>query len=743
MNQSPAEYLRKLQQELEEALKCGYILSDITTCLASGPPGSGKTQVRYLIFDELRPPTRISTACIEKAQRALLAPLVEGSKAKCEPVRAEELKTIVAEEVVSSTQNSQSSEQQGDQVPTVSEKVPSSPTITGQTVDPADSITVKEPMQFLPEKSPDQAPAVSHIPEKAPSPTGPTVDPADSVTGKEPTQLLPETLHILNLMKSCNPKQIKELHWVHFIDSGGQQEFLDILSALARNITLLLTIFKLSEKLSDFPKAVYYDENGEPVQLGPFTLTNEQLLFQIAQFAFYHQPSFPFLYTEATPDHPKVIVVGTFKDEENKEESIERKNELLRALLAPLEDKQVIIPRSEEEVIFPVNATLAGKENKDPVASELCLAIQRYGPRLRIKLPSRWYLLELEVRRLDRKMVTITRCWEIAQKLHFESVEALQAALLYLHEANLFFYDPEIFPDIVFVDPDAIVGVVTHLFKQCAHLHNRADSDVTKEEELRFRDQGLFNVGTLDSYVPPSDRDLISSEGILKLLQRRLIAARVFCEPIGSYYIMPCLLRPLEASAVTRPEYTAADPLLVTFPTGWAPSGLFCALLVELLSATSPLQWDIPTLYSSRVTKLRKNSLELLVSNNRGTVTLINTAKCYEIHPSSTFSPSLLSLVVQQIDSCLKDACLKFSYRITHRFAFRCKCGKEPTHPATVSISREDMECPKNSDEKMPLSLKQRVWFTQQEPPARNQATQTNPSAGKSNCFPPLRVLHL
>ncbi len=46
------------------------------------------------------------------------------------------------------------------------------------------------------------------------------------------------------------------------------------------------------------PSAMIIDDKY--FQLGWSTLTNEQLL-QIAQF-FYHQPNFPYPYTESTPD---------------------------------------------------------------------------------------------------------------------------------------------------------------------------------------------------------------------------------------------------------------------------------------------------------------------------------------------------------------------------------------------------------------------------------------------------------
>ena len=65
-----------------------------------------------------------------------------------------------------------------------------------------------------------------------------------------------------------------------------------------------------------------------------------------------------------------------------------------------------------------------------------------------MRFPLLWYFLEMELRRLGLKIVTKSECWEIAKKLGFDSKEALEAALLYLHEANLFLYYPDVLSNL-------------------------------------------------------------------------------------------------------------------------------------------------------------------------------------------------------------------------------------------------------------------------------------------------------
>ena len=85
-----------LQVQVEKALRKGHVLTDITTCLATGAPGSGKTHLRYLLYGLFPPDVRISTACIEEAKRAIISSL-DFEESQWKPVPSGGLKEIVAE----------------------------------------------------------------------------------------------------------------------------------------------------------------------------------------------------------------------------------------------------------------------------------------------------------------------------------------------------------------------------------------------------------------------------------------------------------------------------------------------------------------------------------------------------------------------------------------------------------------------------------------------------------------------
>ena len=248
--------------QLEKALKRGYILTDLTMCLATGAPGSGKTQLRYLLYGLIPPNVRISTACIEEAQRAVISDLnsEDPKEVKWKLVDSGKLKEMVAEGVSAGVEGID---------------------------DPTSSFTPHQP-------------GTKQLGEDTASQFVDTVMPITEATDKpeqrvktKPTHRstpeLPETADILKLMKTMSAsKQPLRVHWMHFIDSGGQPQFLEILPAFICNISLLLLLVKLSERLSDFPTVEYFTRDGKSCEFGIFPFSNEQLLLQAAHLSLFH-----------------------------------------------------------------------------------------------------------------------------------------------------------------------------------------------------------------------------------------------------------------------------------------------------------------------------------------------------------------------------------------------------------------------------------------------------------------------
>ena len=691
---------------------------DLTTCLATGAPGSGKTHLRYLLYGLFPPDLRISTACIEEAQRAVIGTLdsEDSEESQWKPVESGGLKEMVAEGLSAGVEGLEE-----EILVLASYKPDTTPLKSDTTTQIHDAVITVHDSGSQVTKVPasgDPQPQLQHRKEEAVHAIQPSaLVVKETVEANVPRMQafeLPETSDILKLMKSLSTsKQPLRAHWMHFIDSGGQPQFLEILPAFIRNISLLLLLVKLSEELSDTPTVEYFSPDGKSYQLGIFPLSNEQLLLQAAQLSLFHQSqiSLPHNIIEKEQSQPNMTVVGTFADQESKcKETRSEKNNRLKQLLQPFQKQ--LIPRSKSEIIFPVNAKSAGQgKNEDPVASELRRVIQKLAPRLRMRFPLLWYFLEMELRRLGEKIITKSKCWEIAKKLGFESKEALEAALLYLHEANLFLYYPDVLSSTIFVDPQAVLTNITQLYERHIKLEDAPESEVVREDDLRYRDQALFTASALISQDTDYSKAAFPNEDLIILLQNRLIVSEMpFFINDETTYFMPSLLPALEEGDIIRPKTTAASPLIISFQEGWAPTGLFCALVVSLLSRKSQLPWKIFELVSGNMSKLYKNYLEFSIGYIAGSITLVNTMKQFELHPSSELPSDLLPPIWQTIDRNLKKACSKYSYKVSHRFAFECNCGILHPHTALISLEKSTVQCSRDPDRVEPLSSKQKLW---------------------------------
>ena len=110
------------------------------------------------------------------------------------------------------------------------------------------------------------------------------------------------------------------------------------------------------------------------------------------------------------------------------------------------------------------------------------------------------------------------------------------------------------------------------------------------------------------------------------------------------------------------------------------------------------------------MTKLYKNYLEFSIGYIAGSITLVNTMKQFELHPSSELPPDLLPLIWQTIDRNLKDTCSKYSYKVSHCFGFDCSCEVFPPHTALISLEKSTVQCSRDPDKVEPLSSKQKLW---------------------------------
>ena len=355
----------------EQAMKEGYVEVSIIKCLLLGTAGVGKTCLLCLLLDMLPPHLRQSTACIEQAIRAICVKYGINKEGKWQKVDSDGLRDLLAGSVFNS------------------------------------------PLSF--NKGRDTASTVPVMEEK------PTSSGLASYTMEDVVKRMEDVEE--------EPGKLQDMTWVYLVDSGGQPQFHELLSAFVRNALVGIFVHKLSERLDDHPHVRYFDKKGKECGTGHRSPLSNRGIFQHCI-----QTVQSLSYTTEKSSQPNLAIVGTFRDEEHlcKGESRSEKNEQLLKILRPIKGK-VFYLTGMDRVIFPVNAMYPSDEDKD-IAKKLRQKIEslKSPPE---KLPLKWYGLELElekeVEKQERWVFTKNECLQVAKRLHFPSEKALDAALVH------------------------------------------------------------------------------------------------------------------------------------------------------------------------------------------------------------------------------------------------------------------------------------------------------------------------
>ena len=278
-------------------------------------------------------------------------------------------------------------------------------------------------------------------------------------------------LELLQIMENKTRSKPLHLHWIQFIDSGGQPQFHELLQAFIRNTSVVMIILKLSESLDSFPEIAYYDRQTGQLCGNTYTssLRNDQIIQRCIR-------------TLSKDKQSRVLVVGTHLDLAHKSpESIEDKNKKLLEMLTLALGKK-LITRSPDKVVFPLNALTPGEDDQK-VAGEIRGEIAKDKHLSEpYKVPIAWFLLEQDMQKLERSVVNLQTCYQLGSILHMTKT-TVNAALDYFHELNIILYYPSILPNVVFVSPQVIVDKVTELIECSFYLRGRPESEVMDSDE--------------------------------------------------------------------------------------------------------------------------------------------------------------------------------------------------------------------------------------------------------------------
>ena len=674
-------------------MKEGYVTIYATKCAITGPPGSGKSNLRSLILNEERPAVRQSTPVATEATQATPdfvqedMVIADRNDGKWKIVDSDEMKQLVASWI-------KAPKYQMDGKDDVQARTATS-TNSGEDV----------PMQPKSNVTTEQ---VSHK----------STIPANLCISRE----------ILRLLRKSHHKEahcLHEIRFVYLVDTGGQPQFQEVLPMFVRNASVNVFVFKLSEKLSDCPPFTYYiggDPYCEPKELH---LTNKEIIEHAARSVFSCGQTREIKHVREKPAQPAIVLVGTFKDQSDSLETLERKQEILLKVLEPYINQDGIIGASRKTMIFDIDGSKEGWSRNDSILTKLRYEVIIRSESMKIDVPIRWFMFQLQLKDYAKQknldFVTLEVCYQIGEHLQMDHAD-IDQVLLFLDEVNLILYYPDILHNVVFCNPQFLLRKVTEIIVASFGCFDVLSGDKFGSYKV-FQEEGIFSSQLISAAAFQAGyNENFSQKDLLSLLEKLLIIAKV----AEDSYFMPCVLPIEQPTSDARQQLRSKSdfaPLVFSFSRGYSPRGLFCALIVYLTSLNGSHTWNVKpkqrlarkrNLIEFNIQTTTSESVPFTSTKSVGTVVIEDTLSLFVVYVFS-FEANYCQEIRLTVYTAILHATEKLYYdhnKIDCEIGFFCdgSCGIKPEH-ATVQMDGK-VKCTKNLRRKAkPLTKEQQPWF--------------------------------
>ena len=500
---------------------------------------------------------------------------------------------------------------------------------------------------------------------------------------------------------------------LHIIDTGGQPEFHEILPALITGPAINLLVFKLTEDLTSRYHITYRSPTGES-QPYETSLTHEEVIFRsLASIACLRQNTIGWSFKESPLDDDSeaaAFLVATHRDQVD-HSKVTEVNEQLKAKIqnSNLFHENLVQFASPDQLIHAID-TKKDQTEIEKLRSMLHKVISDKFHELPI--PVSWSTFSVKLRKIDKSLHDINSCYKLALECGITDKEDFMFALWFLHHrVGSIMYYPEVngLKDIVITNLQLVFDHITHLITSCFTFKSSGNAALENE----FRTTGQFTEENIIKLSKKSDDPL--SPAILVSLLRHL---HIVAGPMsiksglksGSYYFMPCALKP--ATVEQRYLLMCPAPLLIYFECGYCPVGVFCCLVVYLLSSRqqSDIKWALGKPPHFR------NKIRFTVGKYYHQVILISRATYLEVWADSTIRMGTalpFYEIYQTLDKAMKTVTqsLHYMYKSCHFFGFPCTTCQSAPHPAICEYDDPAFAKCVQGGEAMSLVKKHTIWL--------------------------------
>ena len=312
------------------------------------------------------------------------------------------------------------------------------------------------------------------------------------------------TQAMINLVQTVEGSEKNfTVEFLHMVDTGGQPEFIETMPSLIHNSNLTLLVLNLAQSLDKYPPIAFHEDGRAYKRPLPFILTNRQV---IHQFARTLQAKWP---TQTGTSHPSMFtVIGTHRDcvKGKLTETLAAVNKELKSIFLPAMEDELIVYRSYNEIIFPVN--LLEPDDNDKIVLEQIrqkISDAHIVEKAEIPLiPFSFFMFEQNAIKYaeqkkaeDRQVMVLSfdECVQIGTELKM-SHEVVQAAVIYFHRHNIFLYFPDVLPNLVFLAPQVPLDFVNAIVAFSYKVKSGA-IPALKAKYVRFCNEGIITVEML------------------------------------------------------------------------------------------------------------------------------------------------------------------------------------------------------------------------------------------------------
>ena len=541
---------------------------------------------------------------------------------------------------------------------------------------------------------------------------------------------------------------------LHMIDTGGQPEFMEVMPCLIHNSNLTVIVVDLTQSLDAYPKLAFHRDGKGFRRPIASALTNRQI---IQQFIHTMQAK---RCSKRGGKHFKFMVIGTHRDRLwFTSSTLAAFNRELKSMFIPAFQQELIVYRSVDEILFPVNARNPNQDDENTF-DRIRHSIRGAGIGVEIEIPPAFFMFEQDVQmhadKLGRDIFSLTECVKFGVLLNM-SREVVVKALDYLHNNNIFLYFQDFLPDLVFLSPQVPLNFFNELVAFSYEVKSGNLSGLPAEFIMLLHD-GIITEEMLchESFSTCFIPDLYQPRHALSLFQHIYTIALLKDEEVQpdtqsqaaqitashevkqNQYLMMSLLPVFSEKMVKKfiPLLNCCKiaPLVIRFTDDCVPNGVFSSTISCLISTYN---WRLCRTSCGSPACLARNMIRLRDPSLPVAITLVNLTRHLEIHINTSkvqemiFSQicfSIYKTIFTAIEKVFK--VMQFEDVEVQR-AFLCPCksfrlshAAEVGHVSTTSF----LTCSKTESNVGSLQKKQLYWFQDRENGQPAQSMQSQPS---------------